>query len=115
LTMLTLGVGFEASYGARSALLLGSPRHRHLPEPRLVRASVGGHSSERMARRHSVGSHAPRVARPNRVERVPAVDTSRRRAGVGVSPSAKRGQAGSRLQVRAPFGARVLNHEKEPT
>lgn len=40
--MLTLGVGLEASYGARSALLLVSPRHRHLLGPQVGRASVGG-------------------------------------------------------------------------
>jgi hypothetical protein len=112
--MLTLGVGLEASYGARSALLMGSPRQRHLLDPQVGRASAGAQASERTARRYSVGQHAPRV--PARTEsNEPQLSTPREGGLAWVSPRAKHGQAGSRLQVRAPFDARVLNHEKEPT
>lgn len=112
--MLTLGVGLEASYGARSALLLGSPRHRHPLDPQVGRVSVGGRAlSAWPVGTLSVSAPLACLSRQSRTS------TSCRhlaKAGWrGVSPIAKHGQAGSHLRVRAPFGARVLNHEKEPT
>ena len=118
--MLTLGVGLEASHGARSTVLQAFQQHGHLPEPQLGRASVAGRVSGRTARRHTVDAQVALATRICGAELAPVVDPSRQRVGSGVSPRtrslrAQQGPAGSRLQAQAAVRVRVLNHEKEPT
>lgn len=106
LTMLTLGVGSEASDDARLTWF----RHRQPLEPGKGRVSVAGQVSERSLRRHSVHVQGPTDVT---FAVASAVESSRGRIWPG--PLVQR-----QPRTRSRFCAsgrlvRFLNQEKEPT